>query len=89
MFQPFIERQIELVAPRILVLVGGTAATTLLGRREGITKLRGRWLVYSRPGIEISCMATYHPAFLLRQPGLKRDSWHDLLEIRAMLDSLG
>lgn len=82
---PFIERQIELVAPQILVPVGGTAASTLLGTAQGITKLRGRWCFYRRPGVEIPALPTYHPAFLLRQPGLKRDSWHDLLEIKSKL----
>jgi DNA polymerase len=83
---PFVERQIELVAPQILVPVGGTAASTLLGASEGITKLRGRWRLYQRPGLEIPALATYHPAFLLRQPGLKRDAWHDLLEIKNKLN---
>ncbi len=83
--QPFIERHIALVAPRVLVLVGGTAVSTLLGRSEGITRLRGRWLVYRRPGIEIAAMPTYHPAFLLRQPGLKGHAWRDMLEIKARL----
>jgi DNA polymerase len=82
---PFIERHIALVAPRILVLVGGTAASTLLDRSEGITKLRGRWLNYRRPGLEIATMPMYHPAFLLRQSGLKREAWHDLLEIKNRL----
>ena len=84
--QPFVERQIELVAPGILVLLGGTAASHLLGHAEGITKLRGRWLNYERPGVAIPVMPTYHPAFLLRQPALKRDAWRDLLEIKTRMD---
>ncbi len=83
---PFIERQIALIAPKILVLLGGTAANHLLGRNEGITKLRGRWLSYQRPELEIAAMPTYHPAYLLRQPGLKREAWRDLLEIKTKLD---
>ena len=82
---PFIERHIALVAPKVLVLVGGTAASALLERREGITKLRGRWLNYRRSGLEIDTMPIYHPAFLLRQPGLKREAWRDLLEIKIRL----
>ncbi len=89
---PFIRRHIELAAPRILVLVGGTAAGALLGRSEGITRLRGRWLVYRGDGpdggSEIPCMAIYHPAYLLRQPALKRDAWLDILAIRERLHAL-
>ena len=84
--QPFIERQIALIEPKILVLLGGTATNHLLGRSEGITKLRGQWLSYQRPDIEIAALPTYHPAFLLRQPGLKREAWRDLLEIKTRLD---
>lgn len=82
---PFIRRHIELVAPRVLVFVGGTSASTLLGRSEGITRLRGRWLEYVMDGKAIDAMAIFHPAYLLRQPALKRDAWRDLLEIHARL----
>ena len=85
-FLPFLERHIALVAPNILVLVGGTAASTLLRRPEGITKLRGRWLTYAAADDaaprEIAVMPIYHPAYLLRQPALKRDAWRDLLTIK-------
>ena len=66
--QPFLERQIELIAPRILVLVGGIAAKALLNRREGITRLRGQWFPFSTPRMEgtIQATATFHPAYLLR-----------------------
>jgi DNA polymerase len=95
---PFIRRHIELVAPRILVLVGGTAASALLGRTEGITRLRGQWLIYRPedgggarevPEREVPCMPLYHPAYLLRQPALKREAWRDILAIKERLDSLG
>ncbi len=87
-FLPFLQRHIELVAPDILVLVGGTAASTVLRRPEGITKLRGRWLTYPVGGREISVMPIYHPAYLLRQPALKRDAWRDLLAIKTRLQSI-
>ena len=90
---PFIRRHIELVAPRVLVLVGGTAASALLGRTEGITRLRGKWLIYHAGeeggGQEVPCMPLYHPAYLLRQPALKREAWCDILAIQERLDSLG
>lgn len=81
---PFVERHIELVAPKILVLVGGTAAKTLLNTTEGIIKLRGRWFEYKRPGLEapIPTIPTFHPAYLLRTPSQKRGSWKDLLAIK-------
>ena len=81
--QPFLERQIELIAPRILVLVGGIAAKALLGRREGITRLRGQRFPFSTPRLEgtIEATATFHPAYLLRTPSAKREVWRDLLAI--------
>lgn len=85
---PFIERHIELVAPLILIPVGGTAAKALLNTREGIMKLRGRWLTYATPGMDaaIPARAILHPAYLLRSPAQKRDTWHDLIAIRRRLD---
>jgi DNA polymerase len=98
---PFIRRHIELVAPKVLVFVGGTSATTLLERRDGITRLRGRWFDYppnnsgdggdndGGDGNEelaaIAAMPIFHPAYLLRNPGLKRQAWIDLLAIKARL----
>jgi len=92
---PFLERHIELVAPRILVFVGGTAAKTLLGTRDGIMRLRGRWLTYATPGMaeagreRIPALAIFHPAFLLRSPAQKRLAWHDLLALKARLEEIG
>jgi DNA polymerase len=90
---PFVERHIELVAPEILVLVGGTAAKTLLNTTEGIIKLRGRWFEYMRPGLAapIPTIPTFHPAYLLRTPSQKRGSWKDLLAIkrRCQIDEKG
>ena len=85
---PFIQRQIELVTPAVLVFLGGTAAKTLLGRQDGITRLRGHWFDYESAGLArpIPAIATYHPAYLLRQPLHKRQAWHDLLAVKAKLD---
>ncbi len=81
--QPFLERQIELIQPRILVLVGGIAAKALLNRREGITRLRGQWFPFATPRLEgtVQATATFHPAYLLRTPSAKREVWRDLLAI--------
>jgi DNA polymerase len=87
---PFIQRQIELIAPKILVLLGGAAAKTMLNRAEGITRLRGRRFEYESAGLDgpIPALATYHPAFLLRQPAQKREVWQDLLTLSEMIDLL-
>jgi uracil-DNA glycosylase len=80
--QPFVERQIELLSPSMLIFLGNAAAKQLTGATEGITKLRGRWLSYAG----IPAMATLHPAYLLRNPIAKRLAWRDLLAIREALD---
>ncbi len=84
---PFIERHIELVDPSVLVLLGGTSAKALLATGEGIMKLRGRWLEYASPGLPrpVAAMATFHPAYLLRSPGYKREAWRDFLVIKNKL----
>lgn len=84
---PFVERHIELVSPEVLVLLGGTAAKTLLARSEGIMRLRGRWFDYSTPGLArpVPALATFHPAYLLRSPGQKRQAWQDFLALKDRL----
>jgi uracil-DNA glycosylase family 4 len=85
--QPFLERQIELLKPRVIVFLGGISARGLLGVKEGVTKLRGRRFFYtSADGTRIPAMVTFHPAFLLRQPTQKRLAWRDLLALRHQLD---
>lgn len=88
---PFIQRHIELAAPRVLVLVGGTSAKTLLDRSEGITRLRGRWFDWQGPsgGASVKALATYHPAYLLRSPGQKASAWKDLLALKRHLAEIG
>ncbi len=89
--RPFIERHIALVNPKVLVLLGDTAAKTLTDRAQGITRLRGRWLAWTDPvtGRAIPVMPTFHPAFLLRSPSQKREAWIDLLAIRKKLEEPG
>ena len=84
---PFVQRHIALVRPRVLVLVGGVAAKTLLNRSEGITRLRGKWYKYypDDSGIPVDATAVFHPAFLLRKGHQKRETWQDLISIRARL----
>jgi DNA polymerase len=87
---PFVTRHIELVRPKLLVLVGGSSAQGLLGLNDGITRLRGRWFDYQSPAMAapIPTIPIFHPAYLLRQPGLKREAWRDLLKLRERLASL-
>ena len=85
--RPFIHRQIALVAPEVLMLAGGAAAKTLLGTTEGIMRLRGRWQHFAAPGGPVDVMPIFHPAFLLRSPARKRETWRDLLAVRARLES--
>ncbi len=85
---PFLERHIALAKPEILLFVGGTAAKTLLRRTEGIMRLRGKWMNYEpTSGGPVPARALLHPAYLLRQPAQKRETWNDLLDIRARLDA--
>ena len=87
--RPFVNRQIALVAPEVLMLAGGAAAKTLLGATEGIMRLRGRWQAFAAPGGPIDVMPTFHPAFLLRMPARKREAWRDLLAVQARLEAAG
>jgi uracil-DNA glycosylase len=81
---PFIQRQIELCDPDVLVCLGGPSAETLLGQK-GITKIRGRWFDYATATRTIRAIPTFHPAFLLRSPLQKRFAWRDFLAIKKAL----
>jgi DNA polymerase len=87
---PFVWRHIALVAPRVLMLSGGTAAATLLDTGEGITRLRGRWRELAVPGLQdpVPTISLYHPSYLLRSPERKKETWHDLLAIQSKLEEI-
>ena len=85
---PFVRRAIELMAPRVIVCLGGVPAQRLTGRRDGILKLRGKWLDYQTDTLTIPLLPTLHPAYLLRQPAQKRLAWRDLLSLRMKLDEI-
>lgn len=83
--RPFIERQIALVDPDFLVLLGGASAKQIFQTSEGILRLRGQWRSYDTGIRTIRAMATLHPAYLLRQPLQKKLAWRDLLAIKEKL----
>lgn len=88
--RPFIDRQIELAGPKILMALGGPAAKSLTGAKEGILRLRGNWRVYrTTGGKEIPVMPTLHPAYLLRTPSQKKFAWNDFLMVKMQLKDLG
>jgi uracil-DNA glycosylase family 4 len=86
----FTRRHIELAQPKILVLAGGTAAKAVLDTTDGIMRLRGKWTtVRLDGGSEVPTLPTFHPAYLLRTPASKRQSWQDLLLLDKKLKELG
>lgn len=82
---PFIMRQIELAAPKCLVLLGGAAMTALNGSSQGIVKQRGQWQSLRIGDLTLPAMPTFHPAYLLRNPLSKRLMWRDFMEVKAAL----
>jgi uracil-DNA glycosylase len=84
---PFTRRQIELVDPKILVCLGAASAQTLLGGKEGIMRMRGRWFAFAG-NPEIRAFAMLHPAYLLRQPAHKKLAWQDLRMLEKEINRL-
>ena len=83
---PFLKRQIELIDPKLIVFLGASAANALLDNTESISKMRGRFLEYETAGKKnIPALATFHPAFLLRNCAQKAKSWSDFLRILKKL----
>lgn len=80
--KPFLLREIAIVRPEVIVVLGNTAMKNLLDTKEGITKLRGKFQDYK--GIKV--MPTFHPAYLLRDPSKKREAWEDMKTVRNFLD---
>lgn len=87
--RPFIDRQIELMQPSLLMFLGGIAAKSMLHESRGILKLRGHWYDYQTTpgGRVIPALAMLHPAYLLRQPAQKRFAWQDFLKFKQAISS--
>ncbi len=79
---PFILKHIEIIKPSALMLLGSTATFAILRNKEGISKIRGKWVDLKINQMTIPTMPTFHPAFLLRQPGQKKHVWTDLQSLR-------
>jgi uracil-DNA glycosylase len=83
--RPFLERQIALVEPELVLLLGGAAAKNVLDVNDGIMRLRGKWKQVSLGGRTLRALPTLHPAYLLRTPAAKRLAWRDLLSLQQTL----
>ncbi|MCB1592882.1 MAG: uracil-DNA glycosylase [Alphaproteobacteria bacterium] len=93
---PFIERHIQIAAPKLLLFCGGVSAKALLNAEQGISRLRGRWHPYTPRTSELAglssgpipALAVYHPSYLLRTPAQKKHAWSDMLEIQRKIKGL-
>ena len=86
-FLPFLQRQIDIIKPKFIFLLGGVAAKAILSTPLALGKLRGKWHEYKSLNLEqgIPTIASYHPAFLLRSPKYKKHSWEDLQMLQEKL----
>ncbi len=86
--RPFLNRQVQLAAPKLIVSLGLVATQTLFAEKISITRTRGQWRDVSFGGFAAPVLPTLHPAFLLRQPRQKREAWQDLLTLKAAMTAL-
>jgi DNA polymerase len=86
---PFLQRQVELVAPRIVMTMGGPAMQTVFQTSVGIIKMRGKWSQVSIGNHPVEAMPTLHPAYLLRNPAAKQQAWRDLLSVKLKMVEMG
>ena len=86
---PFLHRQVELVAPRIVMTLGGPAMQTIFDTTSGIIKMRGKWATLSIGSQSVEAIPTLHPAYLLRNAPAKEQAWADMLSLKMKIDALG
>jgi DNA polymerase len=84
---PFLHRQVELVAPKILVTLGNVPTKALFATPTGITRMRGQWKELTIGSHSVRTLATLHPAYLLRQPAAKAMAWQDMLSLRQAIEA--
>ena len=88
-YLPFLKRHIEIISPKILILLGSTALNSIIGNKEVISKARGKWNKLKIGKSSPFVIASFHPAFLMRQPEQKKMAWTDLKMIRKKILELG
>ncbi|MBU1307630.1 MAG: uracil-DNA glycosylase [Alphaproteobacteria bacterium] len=86
---PFLHRQVELVAPKVIMTLGGPAMQTLFDTTSGIIKMRGKWSTLQVGRHQVEAIPTLHPAYLLRNPAAKEQAWQDMLGLKLKLVELG
>ena len=84
-YLPFLQKHIEIINPRILLLLGSTALNAIIGNEIVISKARGKWINKKIGNTETNVIASFHPAFLMRQPDQKKYAWEDLKMIRKKI----
>ncbi|MBI04959.1 MAG: uracil-DNA glycosylase [Pelagibacteraceae bacterium] len=89
-FLPYLQKQIEIIKPKLIFLLGGTAAKAILSTSESLGKLRGKWYEYKSINLNSSTyvLVSYHPAFLLRSPNYKKEAWVDLQMLQKKLNEI-
>ena len=84
----FLNRQILILKPKIILVVGSIASQTLLNSTDSVAKMRGKFFEYKIENLTIPLLVTYHPSFLLRSEDFKRPTWEDLKLLRTKIDEL-
>ena len=87
-YLPFLKKHIEIIKPKIILLLGSTAMNAILGKTDVISKMRGKWYEFNINNLKIYSIVSFHPAYLLRQPDQKKFSWADLKEIKNKIEQL-
>ncbi|KRA55976.1 uracil-DNA glycosylase [Devosia sp. Root635] len=86
---PFLHRQVELVAPKLVMTLGGPAMQTIFSTTTGIIKMRGKWSSVAIGHHTVDAIPTLHPAYLLRNPAAKQQAWRDMLSLKLKAEELG
>jgi len=87
-YYPFLKKHIEIINPKILVLLGATALNAIIGKENSISKIRGSWINKSIGNCNLDIITTFHPAFLIRKPDQKKFAWNDLKLLKKKIDKL-